>query len=414
LTDFKFIHAADLHLGSPFRGLALKEPDVARRFAEASRAAFSDLVSGAIDEAVDFMVIAGDVYDGDWRDNSIGLYFNRELGRLERAGIEVFLLRGNHDAESIVTRSVLLPKSVRQFSTEAPETFHIERLQVALHGQGFADRAVTDNLVIKYPDPMAGWFNIGVLHTGLTGRPPHDTYAPCSKGHLGARGYEYWALGHVHEFELVGTEPYIVFPGNLQGRSIREQGAKGAVLVSVADNVVIDLERLIVDRARWVEIKLDAHDLDSEGAVVRAAEEALQPLRADAEDRLMALRFVLTGETPLHRQLVAQREQLADEVQAAAHRVHGDIWLEKLDIRTRAPARRHAPAASATAADLAALLEQAVESGDLRDKAAAFLAEVKLRMPGTIPADEQGIEADLDVLIAEARDLLLLRTAGSA
>jgi DNA repair exonuclease SbcCD nuclease subunit len=414
LTEFKFIHAADLHLGSPFRGLALKEPDVARRFAEASRAAFSDLVSGAIDEAVDFMVIAGDVYDGDWRDNSIGLYFNRELGRLARAGIDVFLLRGNHDAESVVTRSVSLPQSVRQFSTEAPETFRIERLRVALHGQGFAERAVTENLVIKYPDPVAGWFNIGVLHTGLTGRPPHDTYAPCSKGHLGARGYEYWALGHVHEFELVGTEPYIVFPGNLQGRSIREQGAKGAVLVSVADNLVIDLERLIVDQARWVEVKLEARDLDSEGAVLRAAEEALQPLRADAEERLMAVRFAITGETPLHRQLVGRREQLADEVQAAAHRVHGDIWLEKLEIRTRAPVRRQVPAAAAPAADLAALLEDAAKGADLRDRAAEFLAEVKLRMPGTIPADEQAIEADLDVLIAEARDLLLLRTAGPA
>lgn len=413
MTEFRFIHAADLHLGSPFRGLALKEPDVARRFAEASRAAFSDLVTGAIDEAVDFMVIAGDVYDGDWRDNSIGLYFNRELGRLERAGIEVFLLRGNHDAESVVTRSVTLPQSVRQFSTGAPETFRIERLQVALHGQGFAERSVTDNLVIKYPDPVAGWFNIGVLHTALTGRPPHDSYAPCSKGHLGARGYEYWALGHVHEFELVGTEPYIVFPGNLQGRSIREQGAKGAVLVSVADNAVVDLERLIVDRARWVEVRLEAHDFDSEGAVLRAAEEALQPLRADAEDRLIALRFTLAGETPLHRQLVARREQLADEVQAAAHRVHGDIWLEKLDIRTRTPARRRGREA-ASAGDLAALLEEAAKGGDLRDKAAGFVAEVKLRIPGTIPPDEQDIEADLDGLIAEARDLLLLRAADPA
>src|SRR6185437_920360 len=288
------------------------------------------------------------------------------------------------------------------------------RLRVALHGQGFAERAVTENLVIKYPDPVAGWFNIGVLHTGLTGRPPHDTYAPCSKGHLGARGYEYWALGHVHEFELVGTEPYIVFPGNLQGRSIREQGAKGAVPVSVADNLVIDLERLIVDQARWVEVKLEARDLDSEGAVLRAAEEALQPLRADAEERLMAVRFAITGETSLHRQLVGRREQLADEVQAAAHRVHGDIWLEKLEIRTRAPVRRQVPAAAAPAADLAALLEDAAKGADLRDRAAEFLAEVKLRMPGTIPADEQAIEADLDVLIAEARDLLLLRTAGPA
>jgi DNA repair exonuclease SbcCD nuclease subunit len=411
LTEFKFIHAADLHLGSPFRGLALKDQEVARRFAEAGRAAFTDLVTAAIEEGVDFMVIAGDVYDGDWRDNSIGLYFNRELARLERAGVEVFLLRGNHDAESVVTRSVMLPQSVRQFSTKTPETFRVERLQVALHGQGFAERAVTDNLVMKYPDPVPGWFNIGVLHTALNGRPPHDSYAPCSAGHLKARAYDYWALGHVHEFELVGTRPYIVFPGNLQGRSIREQGEKGAVLVSVADGAVVDMERLIVDRARWAEMVLDARGLDSEAAIVRAAEEALQPVREAAEDRLVALRFAIAGETSLHRQLIAHREQVADEIQAAAHRVHADIWLEKLDIRTKGPVRRQGPP-DVLVADLADLLEDVAGSDELRDRASQFVAEVGLRIPGTIPADDQDLGAELDTLIAEARELLLSRAAG--
>jgi DNA repair exonuclease SbcCD nuclease subunit len=411
LSEFKFIHAADLHLGSPFHGLTLRDAEVARRFAEASRAAFSDLVTGAIEEGVAFMVIAGDVYDGDWRDNSIGLYFNRELGRLERAGIDVFLLRGNHDAESVVTRSVMLPQSVRQFSTSAPETFRIERLQVALHGQGFAERAVSDNLVLKYPEPVPGWFNIGVLHTALNGRPPHDSYAPCSKAHLNARAYDYWALGHVHEFELVGSHPHIVFPGNLQGRSIREQGQKGAVLVTVADNTVVDLERLIVDRARWTERVLEIGDLDSEAAIVRAAEDALLPLQGEAEDRLMALRFVLAGATPLHRQLVAHREQLADEIQGAAHRVHGDIWLEKLDLRTQPPARQAAQPAT-PAAGLAALLDDLGGSDDLRRRAEQLVAEVKPRIPGTIPADEQDLDGELDGLIAEARELLLSRAGG--
>jgi DNA repair exonuclease SbcCD nuclease subunit len=411
LSEFKFIHAADLHLGSPFRGLTLRDAEVARRFAEASRAAFTDLVTGAIEEGVAFMVIAGDVYDGDWRDNSIGLYFNRELGRLERAGIDVFLLRGNHDAESVVTRSVMLPQSVHQFSTSAPETFRIERLQVALHGQGFAERAVSDNLVLKYPEPVPGWFNIGVLHTALNGRPPHDSYAPCSKAHLNARAYDYWALGHVHEFELVGSHPHIVFPGNLQGRSIREQGQKGAVLVTAADGTVVDLERLIVDRARWTERVLEIGDLDSEAAIVRAAEDALLPLQAEAEDRLVALRFALAGATPLHRQLVAHREQLADEIQAAAHRVHGDIWLEKLDLRTQPPARQPAQPASPVAG-LAALLDDLGGSEDLRRRAEQLIAEVKPRIPGTIPAEEQDLDGELDGLIAEARELLLSRAGG--
>src|SRR6185312_7778243 len=144
VTAFKFIHAADLHLGSPLHGLALKDERVAHRFAEASRAAFTALVTRAIAEKVAFIVIAGDVYDGDWRDNTIGLFFNRELARLDRAGIEIFLLKGNHDAESVITRNSTLPATVKHFATDRPTSFQIERLKVALHGQGFARRAVTD------------------------------------------------------------------------------------------------------------------------------------------------------------------------------------------------------------------------------------------------------------------------------
>lgn len=407
MTGFKFIHAADLHLGSPFHGLALRDPVVARRFAEASRSAFTALVNRAIEGGAAFMVIAGDVYDGDWRDNTIGLYFNRELGRLERAGIEVFLLRGNHDAESVITRSITLPASVRQFGTAAPSTFRIESLQVALHGQGFAQRAVTENLVGNYPGRIAGWFNIGVLHTALTGRPPHDSYAPCSPGHLRARGYDYWALGHVHEFETVGTRPHIIFPGNLQGRHIREKGEKGAVLVTVADGEVTSVERLIVDHARWIEVPVDVRGQGSEAAIIKQVEEKLRPLADVASDRLVALRVALTGESALHRQLVAHRDQLTDEVQAAAHHVHGDIWLERLDIRTHPPVVRRKGEAAMKSVDLAALLAEIETGPEIKARASQLLADVKVRIPGTIADEEQNLGGELDQLVSEARDLLL-------
>src|SRR3979490_1494104 len=129
---FTFLHAADLHLGSPFIGLALRDEGIARRFAKASRDAFSDMVSRAIEAKVAFVVIAGDIYDGDWKDTSIGLFFNREVARLDRDGIRVFVLKGNHDAESVVTRTISLPDNVFQFPTKA-KTFQIEELQVALH-----------------------------------------------------------------------------------------------------------------------------------------------------------------------------------------------------------------------------------------------------------------------------------------
>src|SRR5882757_4634702 len=123
MASFTFLHAADLHLGSPFVGLSLKDEELARRFASASREAFGNLVQAAIDQKAAFVVIAGDIYDGEWKDASIGLFFNRELARLDREGIPVFLLKGNHDAESVVTRSISLPPSVREFPARAPASF---------------------------------------------------------------------------------------------------------------------------------------------------------------------------------------------------------------------------------------------------------------------------------------------------
>ena len=169
--NFTFLHAADLHLGSPLVGLSLKDADVAKRFSFASREAFSDLVTQAIELKVAFIVIAGDVYDGEWKDTSIGLFFNREMGRLDRAGIPVFLLKGNHDAESVVTKAISLPDNVRHFPSNKAKTFKIEELKVAVHGRSFPDRAVTENYALTYPDPDDGWFNVGVLHTSCCRTP---------------------------------------------------------------------------------------------------------------------------------------------------------------------------------------------------------------------------------------------------
>jgi hypothetical protein len=223
---------------------------------------------------VSFVVIAGDIYDGEWKDTSIGLFFNREVARLDRTGIRVFVLKGNHDAESVVTRAISLPGNVFQFPTK-PKTVRIEELEVALHGRSFSDRAMTENIVLDYPDPVPGWFNIGVLHTSCEGRPGHANYAPCTVSQLKSLGYQYWALGHVHEYEELGWDPWIVFPGNLQGRSIRECGPKGAVLVDVDDGRVTAVRRLIVD---------DVQRLFGETGAYASNKADLPRVRAEADE----------------------------------------------------------------------------------------------------------------------------------
>ena len=251
MTSFRFIHTADIHLDSPLRGLAGQEGSAAERIRAAPREAFDTLIGQAIHEKVDFVVIAGDLYDGNWRDYRTGLFFVRQMGRLAAEGIPVFLLYGNHDAESQITRRLVLPGNVRTFSSRQPETFALEELGVALHGQSFPQRDVTNNLVPGYPQPRPGTFNLGVLHTALGGMGDHANYAPCTLDDLVNKGYDYWALGHVHQGCVLNERPHVVFPGNLQGRHIRETGPKSAYMVTVGDGEVAELSPIHADVVRW-------------------------------------------------------------------------------------------------------------------------------------------------------------------
>lgn len=409
MSAFSFIHAADLHLGSPLSGLATRDADLARRLAAAGRQAFEDLVTQAIERAVAFVVVAGDVYDGDWADNTIGLFFARQVGRLDRAGIPTILIRGNHDAESVITRAITLPPSVHVFPANRAGTHRIEALRVALHGRSFQGRAVEENLSLTYPAALPGWFNLGILHTSCTGHAAHETYAPCSVADLVARGYDYWALGHIHEYEVLSQDPWIVFPGNLQGRSIREFGQKGAVVVEVADGRVTGLTRLALDRARFERVSVDLAEAADTRTAIEAVEAALRPLAGLAASRLVLVRVHLAGTTPAHDALAAERESVTAEIQAAAHRLHEDLWLERLKIETRRP-----PAAiesSGAAIDPAALLADLDRDPEFRTRARAALAEIGGRMPAAVAA-EADLAAEFDALCAEAEALILGRLTG--
>lgn len=406
---FRFLHAADLHLGSPLLGLSVKDAQVAERIALASRTAFSTLVSRAILDEVAFVVLAGDIYDGEWKDTAIGLFFAREVARLDRAGIPVFMIRGNHDAESVVTRAITLPPSVTLFPANRPETVRLDRFRVALHGQSFADREVFDNLAAGYPPAVAGWFNIGLLHTALDRQSPHHApYARCTPAELAARGYDYWALGHLHRFEIVSREPHIVYPGNIQGRSIRECGPKGAVLVEVEDHIVTEVVPFATATAEWADLDLDLSDLRDEMDVYRRADDRFGELVAGAEDRLLAVRVRLHGTTPLHRRLAARREELHAEILAAGQRRHSDLWLEKIVLATRDP---DVPKSSQglDGLDLAALLAGLASDPALSDAVLGEIERIETRLGDLATADP--LVENLGELLAEAQALVLGRVA---
>ncbi len=166
---FQFIHAADLHIDSPLAALGAKDARVAATFAAAGRAAVERLIAETIESGAKFLLIAGDVFDGDWRDVATGLFFARELAKLDRAGVRTFLIKGNHDAENRMSRGAPLPAERACLRRAQGQTQLIEPLRVAVHGRSFPDRAVAADFVASYPPRREGWLNIGLLHTSLDG-----------------------------------------------------------------------------------------------------------------------------------------------------------------------------------------------------------------------------------------------------
>jgi DNA repair protein SbcD/Mre11 len=340
-VDVRFLHAADVHLDSPLRGLERYEGAPVEEIRGATRRAFENLVALAIEEAVDFVLLAGDIYDGDWRDYNTGLFFTAQIGRLYEVGIPVFLVAGNHDAASQITKALRPPPNLHVFATRAPETRFIHDLGVAIHGQGFPTRSVTDDLSRAYPTGDPALFNIGLLHTSLDGRAGHEPYAPCGLDSLKSRGYQYWALGHVHQRELVAQDPYILFPGNVQGRHIRETGPKGCTLVRVADGQVVELEERALDVVRWANCAVDVSDVRTLDPIEAMVEQALATAADAAEGRLLAVRLRLVGDCPIDSRLHAEHERLLNECRAlVSSRGLGDIWIEKLVVETRSSVQR--------------------------------------------------------------------------
>lgn len=335
---FKFLHAADLHLDSPLLGLAAKSADYAARIDRASRDAFENLIALAIDEGCSFIVLAGDIFDGDLRNFETGLFFIDQMRRLERADIQAFLILGNHDAENRFATKLSLSSNVHVFDSRGAEAIAIKTLQVTVHGRSFPQRDVTENLARDYPAPMAGHFNIGVLHTACQGNESyHALYAPCTVEQLVNHGYDYWALGHVHARAVLHTDPHIVYPGNLQGRSPRETGPKGATIVTVSDGRVTRVDHHDLDVVRWVILSVDASGTDSRTALLDRIRKAIGEAGSQAGDRALAVRLNLSGQTVQHHRLVIDPQSLRDDVAALLATLAGDIWLEKLVISTAPP-----------------------------------------------------------------------------
>jgi exonuclease SbcD len=404
----KFVHAADLHIDSPLRGLERYEGAPVELIRGATRRAVENLVKLCLEEGAELLVLAGDLYDGDWKDYSTGLFFCQQMARLREAGVAVVWIRGNHDAASRLTQHLRPTDNVHELSHARPMTIELPLAggHVAVHGQGFPKVRITDDMSERYPAPVTGAFNLGLLHTALEGREGHDAYAPCRVESLVNKGYDYWALGHVHQREEVRREPWIVFPGNLQGRHARETGKKGATLVTLRGARVAEVEHRALDEVRWAQLTFDASAAASVDDVIDGVRERLVSEVGEAEGRLIAARVNVAGASRAHASLRVSSERFQHEVRVAALDVGRDaVWVEKINLNTRPEGdplllrERNDPVGALLRA-LDAVKNDEAELGNLAEE----LAELRRKLPRELLdgpdaarlADARGVRALLD------------------
>ena len=388
---YRFIHSADVHLDSPLRSLAMRNEELFGLIGGATRQAFVNIIELCLKEQVDALILAGDIYDGDQTSMKTAKFFAIQMNRLREAGIDVYIVRGNHDAETKISNELTLPSNVKIFTGRGGH-FIVPALggcpEIAIHGISFAEPKAPTSLLPKFKPPVEGAINIGLLHTSMTGADGHNTYAPCALADLQGFGFRYWALGHIHKRSAIEGNCTVVMPGNTQGRDINESGAKTATLVTVHDDGRIELEERLTSVAEFARVPVNVDGCEDWSSVVATVALATKKAKEAARSEHLVARLILTGATSAAWEFRAKPNLLKAEAEAAAQ-IAENVWIESLDIGCRPIAVDAEAVGSADAlGEIMADIEHNILSSD------AFLlqtGELAKELLSGLPKECQGI-----------------------
>ncbi|CAI9418908.1 3',5'-cyclic adenosine monophosphate phosphodiesterase CpdA [Pleomorphomonas sp. T1.2MG-36] len=413
--SFRFVHTADIHLDSPLRSLAMRNSDLAGLIGDATRQSLVSIVDLCIDERVDALMIAGDLYDGDQTSMKTARFLASQMQRLHEAGIATFVIRGNHDALSRITQELVLPPSVKVFQGRADAVeLSKDSLKIHVHGLSFAKPQAPESLLDKYRRPSPDTVNIGIMHTSIAGAPGHDLYAPCKAADLHGWGYDYWALGHIHARAQHAGDRMVIMPGIPQGRDINEGGEKSATLVTVHDDRSISSEERLTSIAQFERISVDLSSARSWREAAELVEQGVGVARDGARSAHLVGRLQLAGATPLSWQLRRDRELLLAEIEQRAEGL-GKVWIEKIEIATTAPVSAQVGTATADPVlELGELMRSdIIHQHGVREAVGDLVKELRDDLPpearGFSGDDEAAFEALIDQLLTDGSEDMLAR-----
>ena len=303
MPEFSFIHTADLHLDSPFATLNPDNPDVADILRSATFDAFERIIQICLERKVDFLLVAGDIYDGADRSLRAQVKFRDGLKRLDNAGIQAYVVHGNHDPLDGWSSTLEWPSNVHIFGDHV-ETLEAKRdkdLLACIQGISYPKREERRNLSLLF-NRTGPAFHIGLLHANVGSDTGHEPYAPCKLEDLLKPDIDYWALGHIHSAKILSqNHPVVAYPGNTQGRNIRETGEKGCYLVTVREDRDVEFEFLATDVIQWKKVDFPIRNLESEQELITALDQLCLELSKNEANRPVIARISLSGHGPLYK-----------------------------------------------------------------------------------------------------------------
>jgi len=405
---FRFIHTADIHLDSPLRSLSLRDPDLAGLIGDATRQALIAIVDLCLEEQVNALIIAGDLYDNDQTSMKTARFLATQMERLHEAGINVYKIRGNHDALSKITQELVFPPSVKIFGARA-EAVELQKdgMNIVIHGLSFAKPHAPDSLLPKYKSPLSDAVNIGIMHTSLAGASGHDPYGPCNVADLHASGFDYWALGHIHQRSHHPGQRTVIMPGE-----------KTVSLVTIGDDRSITIEERLTSIAQFERLTVDVTDIQEWRDVVSSIENILVKQRDRTRSEHLVGRLKLIGNTPLAWRLRRDVDLLLAEAEQRAQGI-GRIWVEKIELGVRPSDLIQTTTIADPLVELGELMQTEVMTShgfreDIRQMVQDLLDDLPVESRKFAGNTELEFEAFIDDLMEQSGDDIIARLKAPA
>ncbi|MCF6136163.1 metallophosphoesterase family protein [Pseudalkalibacillus berkeleyi] len=335
MRKVRFIHTADLHLDTPFKGLGHLPESIFTQIKNSTFLSFERMITKAIQLEVDFVLLAGDLFDGANRSLKAQLFLKEQFERLSEVGIAAYAIHGNHDHLEGKFVQLSWPDHVHFFGSSAPEMIPFYKdgqLCAHIYGYSYPKRSVTENIAARYEKVDGAPFHIALLHGTVGGNTEHDPYAPSSLQELLDKPFDYWALGHIHKRSELNHEPPVVYAGNIQGLNRKEEGAKGCYLVELSDEKP-QLQFIQTAPIQWTSVSVSTEEIDEVDDLLRCMKDVIETHRSTDAHTILSVDLKVNQTLGSILQDQSTLDDILEHLQQSEEEETTFVWINRLNVQ---------------------------------------------------------------------------------